>query len=184
LLAAAKADPGAITYGTAGVGTSVHLSGELIKHQTGVGLVPVHFKGDSDSLTAVIGGHIPMSINSAPAAIAQAKQGSVRAIAVTSTARSSYMPDVPTVAESGVPGYEVLNWWGVVAPGKTPPETVAKLNIAIQKAMKELAGTDRLNELSIDVLSGTADDFDKLIRSEMKKWEPVVKAAGVKLDAK
>lgn len=184
ILAAAKKDPGAITYGTAGVGTSVHLSGELLKHQSGVGLTPVHFKGDSDSLTAVMGGHIPMSINSAPAAIAQVKQGSVRALAVTSAARSTFLPDVPTIAESGVPGYDVVNWWGVVAPGKTPPETVAKLNAAIQKAMKELAGTERLKDLSIDVLAGSADDFDKLIRTEMKKWDPVVKAAGIKLDAK
>ena len=184
ILAASKKDPGAITYGTAGIGTSVHLSGELLKHQTGVELTPVHFKGDSDSLTAVMGGHIAMSINSAPAAIAQVKQGSVRAIAVTSAARSPFLPDVPTVAEAGVPGYDVVNWWGVVAPGKTPPETIAKLNAAIQKAMKELDGTDRLKDLLIDVLTGSPEDFDKLIRSEMKKWDPVVKAAGIKLDAK
>jgi tripartite-type tricarboxylate transporter receptor subunit TctC len=184
VLAAGKKDPGSITYGTAGVGTSVHLSGELLKHQTGVELTPVHFKGDSDSLTAVMGGHIPMSINSAPAAIAQVKQGSVRAIAVTSAARSTFLPDVPTIAEAGVPGYDVVNWWGVVAPGKTPPETVAKLNAAVQKAMKELDGTDRLKELSINVLTGSSQDFDKLIRNEMQKWDPVVKAAGIKLDAK
>jgi tripartite-type tricarboxylate transporter receptor subunit TctC len=184
VLKAAKAGPGTITYGTAGVGTSVHLSGELIKHITGVDIVPVHFKGDSESLTAVIGGHIPMSINAAPAAIAQTKQGTVRAIAVTSGTRSSHLPDVPTVAEAGVPGYEVVNWWGVVAPGKMPPELVAKLNASIQKAMKELAATDRMKQLSVDVSTGSAQDFDKLIRSEMTKWTPVVKAAGIKLEAK
>jgi tripartite-type tricarboxylate transporter receptor subunit TctC len=184
VLKAAKAGPGAITYGTAGVGTSVHLSGELIKHMTGADIVPVHFKGDSESLTAVIGSHIPMSINAAPAAIAQTKQGSVRAIAVTSGTRSSHLPDVPTVAEAGVPGYDVVNWWGVVAPGKMPPELVTKLNTAIQKAMKELAATDRMKQLSVDVSTGSAQDFDKLIRSEMTKWTPVVKAAGIKLEAK
>jgi tripartite-type tricarboxylate transporter receptor subunit TctC len=184
ILAAARKDPGSITYGTAGVGTSVHVSGELLKHQTGADLTAVHFKGDSDSLAAVMGSHIPMSINAAPAAIAQIKQGSVRALAVTSAVRSSFLPDVPTVAESGVAGYDVVNWWGVVAPGKTPPETVARLNAAIQKAMKELAGTDRLKELSIDVISGSPEDFDRLIRSEMQKWGPVVKAAGIELDAK
>jgi tripartite-type tricarboxylate transporter receptor subunit TctC len=184
VLKAAKAGPGAITYGTAGVGTSVHLSGELIKHITGADIVPVHFKGDSESLTAVIGSHIPMSINAAPAAIAQTKQGTVRAIAVTSATRSSHLPDVPTVAEAGVPGYDVVNWWGVVAPGKMPPELVTKLNTAIQKAMKELAATDRMKQLSVDVTTSSAQDFDKLIRSEMTKWTPVVKAAGIKLEAK
>lgn len=184
VLKAAKAGPGTITYGTAGVGTSVHLSGELIKHMTGADIVPVHFKGDSESLTAVIGSHIPMSINAAPAAIAQTKQGSVRAIAVTSGTRSSHLPDVPTVAEAGVPGYDVVNWWGVVAPGKMPPELVTKLNTAIQKAMKELAATDRMKQLSVDVSTGSAQDFDKLIRSEMTKWTPVVKAAGIRLEAK
>lgn len=184
VLKAAKAGPGAITYGTAGVGTSVHLSGELIKHMTGADIVPVHFKGDSESLTAVIGSHIPMSINAAPAAIAQTKQGSVRAIAVTSGTRSSHLPDVPTVAEAGVPGYDVVNWWGVVAPGKMPPELVRKLNMTIQKAMKELAATDRMKQLSVDVSTGSAQDFDRLIRSEMTKWTPVVKAAGIRLEAK
>lgn len=184
VLKAAKAGPGAITYGTAGVGTSVHLSGELIKHMTGADIVPVHFKGDSESLTAVIGSHIPMSINAAPAAIAQTKQGSVRAIAVTSGTRSSHLPDVPTVAEAGVPGYDVVNWWGVVAPGKMPPELVTKLNMTIQKAMKELAATDRMKQLSVDVSTGSAQDFDRLIRSEMTKWTPVVKAAGIRLEAK
>lgn len=184
VLKAAKAGPGAITYGTAGVGTSVHLSGELIKHMTGADIVPVHFKGDSESLTAVIGSHIPMSINAAPAAIAQTKQGTVRAIAVTSGTRSSHLPDVPTVAEAGVPGYDVVNWWGVVAPGKMPPELVTKLNAAIQKAMKELAATDRMKQLSVDVSTGSAQDFDRLIRSEMTKWTPVVKAAGIRLEVK
>jgi tripartite-type tricarboxylate transporter receptor subunit TctC len=184
VLRAAKAGSGSITYGTAGVGTSVHLSGELIKHMSGADIVPVHFKGDSESLTSVIGSHIPMSINAAPAAIAQIKQGTVRAVAVTSGTRSSHLPDVPTVAEAGVPGYDVVNWWGVVAPGKMPPELVAKLNTAIQKAMKELAATDRMKQLSVDVSIGSAQDFDRLIRSEMTKWAPVVKAAGIKLEAK
>ncbi len=184
LLKAAKAAPGTITYGTAGVGTSVHLSGELLKHMTGADLVPVHFKGDSESLTAVIGSHIPMSINAAPAAIAQTKQGSLRAVAVTSSFRSSYLPDVPTVAEAGVPGYDVVNWWGVVAPGKMPPELVAKLNAAIQKAMKELAATDKMKLMAVDVSTGSPQEFDRLIRAEMEKWKPVVQSAGIKLEAK
>jgi tripartite-type tricarboxylate transporter receptor subunit TctC len=184
LLKAAKAGPGTVTYGTAGIGTSVHLSGELIKHMTGADIVPVHFKGDSESLTALIGSHIPMSINAAPAAIAQTKQGTVRALAVTSSVRSSYLPDVPTVAEAGVPGYEVVNWWGVIGPGKMSPELVTYLNTAIQKAMKDLGSTDRLKSLAIDVSTGSPQDFDKLIRGEMEKWRPVVKASGIKLEAK
>jgi tripartite-type tricarboxylate transporter receptor subunit TctC len=184
LLKAAKAAPGTITYGTAGIGTSVHLSGELLKHMTGADLVPVHFKGDSESLTALIGAHIPMSINAAPAAIAQTKQGSLRAVAVTSSKRSSYLPDVPTVAEAGVPGYEVVNWWGVVGPGKLPPEVVTLLNTAIQKAMKDLGSTDRMKMLSVDVSTGSPQEFDQLIRSEMERWRPVVKASGINLEAK
>jgi tripartite-type tricarboxylate transporter receptor subunit TctC len=183
LLKAAKAAPGTINYGTAGIGTSVHLSGELLKHMTGADIVPVHFKGDSESLAAVIGSHIPMSINAAPAAIAQTKQGAVRAVAVTSSERSVYLPDVPTVAEAGVPGYQVLNWWGVVGPGKMPPELVTLLNTAIQKAMKELAATDRMKQLAIDVSTGPAEDFDRLIRSEMGRWAPVIKASGIRLEA-
>jgi tripartite-type tricarboxylate transporter receptor subunit TctC len=183
LLRAAKAEPGSINYGTAGVGTSVHLSGELLRHMTGADIVPVHFKGDAESLAAVIGGHIPMSINAAPAAIAQTKQGAVRAVAVTSGERSAFLPDVPTVAEAGVPDYQVLNWWGVVGPGKMPPELVTLLNAAIQKAMKELAATDRFKQLAIDVSTGSPQDFERLIRGEMDRWAPVIKAADINLEA-
>jgi tripartite-type tricarboxylate transporter receptor subunit TctC len=184
LLEAARAKPGVINYGTAGVGTSVHLSGELLKYLAGVDIVPVHFKGDSESLAAVIGNQIPMSINAAPAAIAQTRQGALRAVAVTSSQRSAYLPDVPTVAEAGVPGYVVENWWGVLGPGKLPPEVVTLLNTAIQTAMKNPVTTDRLKSLAIDVSTGSADDFGRLIRSEMDRWAPVVKASGIRLDAR
>jgi tripartite-type tricarboxylate transporter receptor subunit TctC len=184
LLAAARAKPGVINYGTAGVGTSVHLSGELIKYLAGADIVPVPFKGDTESLAAVIGDQIPMSINAAPAAIAQTRQGTVRALAVTSSERSTFLPDVPTVAEAGVPGYAVDNWWGIVGPGKMPPEVVTYLNTAIQTAMKNPETADRLKSLAVEVSAGSAVDFSHLIRSEMDKWAPVVKAAGIKLDAR
>jgi tripartite-type tricarboxylate transporter receptor subunit TctC len=131
-----------------------------------------------------MGSQIPMSINAAPAAIAMTKQGVVRAVAVTSRLRSAYLPDVPTVAESGVPDYVVDNWWGVVGPGKMPTELVTQLNTAIQAAMKELAATDRLTSMAIDVATGSPEEFDRLIRNEMARWTPVVKAAGIQLDAK
>jgi tripartite-type tricarboxylate transporter receptor subunit TctC len=184
LLQAARSNPGTINYGTAGVGTSVHLSGELLKYMAKVDIVPVHFKGDTESLAAVMGSQIPMSINAAPAAIAMTKQGVTRAVAVTSSQRSAYLPDVPTVAESGVPGYVVDNWWGVVGPGKLPSELVTQLNTAILAAMKDLAASDRLKTMAIDVATGSPEEFDRLIRSEMARWTPVVKAAGIQLDAK
>ncbi|NNM74116.1 Bug family tripartite tricarboxylate transporter substrate binding protein [Enterovirga aerilata] len=179
-LAEAKANPGKFQYGTAGIGSSVHLSGELLARMADIRISPVHFRGDSESLTAAMGGHIPLSFNSAPAAIAQVGQGGLRALAVTSAARLPNLPDVPTIAEAGVPGFEVTNWWGVVAPSGLRPEILARLGADIAAAGAELRDSPKVRDLGIRIVAGPPAEFDALIRRELERWRPVIEAAGIK----
>ncbi|MEP9377528.1 tripartite tricarboxylate transporter substrate binding protein [Aquabacter sp. CN5-332] len=180
VIALAKKTPGGLQYGTAGNGTSVHLSGELFAREAKVPMQPIHFKGDSDSLTALIGNHIPMSFNSLIGALPQIQKGQVRAIAVTSPKREAALPDVPTVAESGVPGFDVVNWWGILGPAKIPPEIVAKLNKDIHAALSDPKSQERLKALGVSLDLSTPQQFSDLIAREMTRWAPVVDAAGIK----
>jgi tripartite-type tricarboxylate transporter receptor subunit TctC len=179
-VAAAKAKPEGLSYGTAGAGTSVHLAGEMLKAMTGARLEPVHFKGDSASLTALVGEHIPLSFNTVPGAKAQIEAGAVRALAVTSGARSSSLPDVPTLGEAAVKGYEVSNWFGMLGPAGMDPKLVAKLNADIRKSLSDAATMKKLEELGITIQLGSAQEFDKLIRNDIDKWRPVIERLGLR----
>ena len=174
VIAASKAKPDSLSYGTAGIGTSVHLAGELFASMADVKMTAVHFKGDSESIVALAGGHIPLSFNTVPGARAQIAAGKVRPIAVTSAARSQFFSDVPTVAEGGIPGYVVSNWFGVLGPARMAPEQVAKLNADIRKAFSEPATVKKLEEGGIAVKTGSAEDLDKLIRGDIEKWRPII----------
>lgn len=180
VIAAGKAKPGSLSYGTAGAGTSVHLAGELLGSMAGLKMEPVHFKGDGESIVALAGGHIPLSINTVPGAKAQVLAGTVRPLAVTGTQRAAAFKDVPTIAEAGVPGYAVSNWFGVLGPAKMDKALVARLNGDIRKAMSDPELVRRLEEQGIAVKSGAPEDFDRLIRSDIGKWKPIVDKLGLR----
>ncbi|MBR0827614.1 tripartite tricarboxylate transporter substrate binding protein [Bradyrhizobium manausense] len=180
LLAAAKKDPDKLSYGMSGNGTSAHLAGELLKHMAGVKIVSIPYKGGAPALTAVIAGEIPLSINPLAEAIGQLEGGPVRALAVTSAQRAKALPNVPTVAESGVPGYDVSVWWGFLGPARMPPEIVAKLEADLKTALTDPTVISTLDKIGATPLGSSSKDFDAYMRAEATKWEPVLKAANIR----
>jgi tripartite-type tricarboxylate transporter receptor subunit TctC len=180
LLAAARAQPGKLSFGHAGNGTSSHLAGELVKYMAKVDMASVPYRGGAPALNDLIGGHIPISVNNAPEAKAQLDAGAVRSLAVTTATRSPVLPSVPTVAESGLPGYDSGLWWGVLAPAGLPPAVKAKLEKDVAQAVKAPAVAQRLFSLGAAPIGSTAAQFAALIREEFDKWGPVIKAAGIR----
>ncbi|MFK4576368.1 tripartite-type tricarboxylate transporter receptor subunit TctC [Bradyrhizobium ottawaense] len=180
LLAGAKKEPDKLSYGMSGNGTSAHLAGELLKHMSGSKIVAIPYKGGAPALTAVIAGEIPLSINPLAEAIGQLEGGPVRALAVTSAERSKALPDVPTVAESGVAGYDVSVWWGVLGPAKMPPEIVAKLETDLKAALQDPNVLSTLGKIGAAPVGSSAKEFDAYMHAEATKWEPVLKAANIR----
>lgn len=180
LLAAAKKEPDKLSYGMSGNGTSAHLAGELLKHMSGAKIVAIPYKGGAPALTAVISGEIPLSINPLAEAIGQLEGGPVRALAVTSAERSKALPNVPTVAEAGVAGYDVSVWWGVLGPARMPPEIVAKLEIDMKAALKDPGVLSTLDKIGATPVGSSAKEFDAYMHTEATKWEPVLKAANIR----
>jgi tripartite-type tricarboxylate transporter receptor subunit TctC len=182
LIALDKAKPGQLSYGSSGSGAINHLTGELFNSMTGTKLVHVPYKGGGPAAVALLSGEIGM-IFGEPASIAQqVKAGRLRAVAVTSAKRSLFLPDLPTVAESGVPGYEVTSWNGVLAPAGTPAEIVRRLNSDLNRIIAAPDMTKRMIEFGFEPVGGPPERFGEFIRAETAKWAPVVKKAGVKVD--
>jgi tripartite-type tricarboxylate transporter receptor subunit TctC len=182
ILSAARKDPGALSYGMAGNGTSSHLAGELLKYMAGVKIVAIPYKGGVPALTAVIAGDIPVSFNPLAEAIGQVDGGSLRAIAVTSAQRSKTFPDVPTVAESGVPGYDVAVWWGFLGPAHMAPELVAKLETDLKSALQDPSVQTTLEKIGATPVGSGSKEFEAFLHSEAEKWEPVLKAANIRAE--
>jgi tripartite-type tricarboxylate transporter receptor subunit TctC len=180
VLAAAKKDPESLSYGMSGNGTSAHLAGELLKHMADVKVVAVPYKGGSPALTAVIAGDIPLSFNPLAEAIGQIEGGPLRAVAVTSAQRSKALPDVPTVAESGVPGYDVSVWWGFLGPAHMAFDLVTKLEADLKAALRDQNVQTTLDRLGASPVGSTASEFDAFMHAEVTKWEPVLKAANIR----
>jgi len=180
VLAAARAKPGQLSYGYPGNGTSPHLAGELLKYMAKVEITPVPYKGGAPSLNDLLGGHIPLSINNIPESIGQVRAGTVRPLGMTTAVRSPVLPDVPTIAESGLPGYDTGVWWGFLAPAGLPADIKAKLARDTAEAVHVDAVRERLLKIGATPVGGSPDEFDKLIRSDHEKWGPVIKAAGIK----
>ena len=177
LVAHAKANPGKLSYGSSGVGASPHLSIELLKMMAGINLVHVPYKGAAPALADVMGGQIPLSVGNLPGGpLTAIKSGKVRGLAVTTLKRSAKAPDVPTMAESGVPGYEVNGWYGICSP-KLPMPLEAKINADLVKALATNALKQRLDDQGIDVQSSTPDELVAHVRAEIAKWTKVVKEA-------
>jgi tripartite-type tricarboxylate transporter receptor subunit TctC len=179
VLAASRKEPDSLSYGMAGNGTSAHLSGELLKYMAKVKIVAVPYKGGSPALTAVIAGDIPLSFNPLAEAIGQIAGGPVQALAVTSAQRSPALPDVPTVAESGVPGYDVSVWWGFLGPAHMAPDLVTKLQTDLTAALQDPTVKATLDKLGATPVGSTPSEFDAFMHAEVTKWEPVLKAANI-----
>ena len=180
LLAAARAKPGSLSYGMAGIGTSTHLAGELLKYMTKVDIAAVSYKGGAPVINDLLGGHIPLSFNNIPESIGQIKGGNLRPLGVTSATRSPVLPDVPTIAEAGVPGYDTVVWWGLLGPGGLSADLVAKISKDCAEALHAPAVKQRLDNLGATVAGTSPADFAKLIRADYEKWGPIIKAAGMK----
>jgi tripartite-type tricarboxylate transporter receptor subunit TctC len=182
VLAAARAKPGSLSYGMSGIGTSTHLAGELFKYMAKVDIVAVSYKGGAPIINDLLGGHLPLSFNNIPESISQIKSGNLRALGMTTATRSTALPDVPTIAESGVPGYDTAVWWGMLGPGGMPADLAAKISKDCTAALNTPVVKQRLDGLGAIVAGTTPAEFTKLIRSDYEKWGPIIKAAGIKAE--
>ena len=180
-VAYAKANPGKLSYGSPGNGSTAHLSMELFKSMTGSTIVHIPYKGSAGVLTDVMGGQIAMTIDNMPPYIPQVKAGKIRALAVSTGKRSSAMPDLPTIAEAGVPGYEAGAWFGLLAPAGTPKPIVAQLSAESARIIKLPDVSKRVSELGADPVGSTPEQFAELIKTEIAKWAKVIKDANVEL---
>jgi len=182
LIAAAKADPDKLSYGTFGAGTSAHLAGELFKSLAGVNLTTIHYKGAAPAITDLIGGQIQVMFTTVASAAPLVASGQLRALAVTSAERSPAFPQLPTVAEAGVPGYVAESWYGLLAPAKTPAEIIARLNQSAAKAVRsEAFKTLAVNE-GLVMVAGSPADFDRYLRGEEERWRKLIQDAGIKVE--
>ena len=181
LIALAKRRPGELLFPSAGNGSSSHLGGELFKASAGIDIQHVPYKGSMQGMVDLISGRMQLMVNPLPEMIPFVESGKLRAIAVTGLNRSAVMPDLPTVAET-LPGFEVTTWNGLMAPAATPKDIIAKLNTEVVKLLKVPATAKRMNEIGLDTIASTPEQFAEHLRKETVKWAKVVKAAGARID--
>ena len=182
LIALAKAHPGEINYAAAGLGSTTHLSMELFKTMAGVKITTIPFKGSGPALAGLVANQVPVMFELFPTALGFIKSGRLRPLAVTSSVRSPLMPDLPTVAETGLPGFEVASWFGVVAPAGTPKEIVARLNADIVRIVNSADMRNRLAGLGAEPHSSSPEQFSQFILTEFKKWAQVIKVSGAHVE--
>jgi len=182
VLAAARAAPGKIAYASTGNGTSNHLSMELFKTMAGVDLTHIPYKGSAPAVTDLIGGQVQAMFDNVPNVIQHVKAGRLRALAITTPKRAPAMPEIPTVDEAGVPGYQVSVWFGVVAPAATPKDVVARLNAEINRVIALPDVRERFSQSGIDIVGGAPEMFDRHIREQVVTWAKVVKDANIRAD--
>ncbi len=178
-IAAAKATPGRLNYGSAGVGSNLHLAMELLKYRTGIEVTHVPYKGVGPALQDTLAGHVMSMISNIPSSKPHIEKGALRALAVTSLKRSPALPDVPTMSDEGVSGYEVLNWFGVFAPAGTPREIVDRLATEAAAMFADPKTREMLKGEGADPIASTPADFADFVRTEIKKWDEVGKAANI-----
>jgi tripartite-type tricarboxylate transporter receptor subunit TctC len=179
VVALAKSAPGKLTLGSAGTGSVTHLAGELFAAMAGIKFTHVPYKGGGPNMTALLGGEIQLTVASIPASLGALKAGRVRALGVTSAARSPALPDVPTIAESGVAGYEALNWYGMLAPAGVANPIITKLYGEVSAILRSPDTVDAMNKQSADPGGMPPDAFRKFLQLELAKWAAAIKAAGV-----
>jgi tripartite-type tricarboxylate transporter receptor subunit TctC len=182
LIAHAKDNPGKLSFGSGGNGTPAHLAGELLKIEAKLDITHVPFRGTGPALQAVIGGHVPMAYNPPSPLIPHIQSGAIRPIAITTLKRTAVLPEVPTIAESGFPGFEATTWHALVAPAGTPKDVIAALHQATAATVNDPAVRKSLTDLGVDVVGGTPEELRAYLKSEIPKWAAVVKASGAKVD--
>ena len=182
LIAMAKSQPGKLTYASFGIGSSAHLTFELFKGMTGIDMLHVPYKGGQPAIADLLAGQVSIYIPVLPSVVQLHKAGRLRLLAVTSAKRSSAVPEIPTVAESGVPGFEASNWFAFMAPAGTPPDIVARLNAEAARAMQASDVREKLAGLGFETQSSTPQELAAFLRRESDKWSKVVKASGAKAE--
>src|SRR5438132_4050329 len=182
LIKLAKAKPGQINFASSGSGTSIHLSGELFKTMAGVDMTHIPYKGSAPAITDLIGGQVQVMFDNLPSSLQFIKAGKLRAIAVTSAKRAPALPDVPTIAESGLPGFEASSWFGIVAPAGTPPAIIARINNDVDQWLQSNEAKEKLLAQGAIPAGGTPEQFAAHILAETEKWAKGVKASGAKVD--
>jgi tripartite-type tricarboxylate transporter receptor subunit TctC len=182
LIALAKARPGKLTMASAGSGTINHLAAEMLKLQTGVDFLHVPYKGGAPALTDVVGGQVDVMFSSVPLAMAHITGGKLAALATTGAKRAEALPEVPTIAEAGVPGFEAVVWFGLLVPAGTPREIVQRLNAAATKGADAPEFRSRTAAAGFEVVQGSPERLAEMIKTDIARWGPVVKASGAKID--
>ena len=182
LIALAKSKPGQLTYASSGSGTSIHLSAELFKTMAGVDMLHIPYKGSGPAVTDLVGGQVQLMFDNLPSSIGQIKAGKLRPIAVTTLKRSPALPDVPTIAESGLPGYDASSWFGMHAPAGTPKDIISKIHGVVTKSLRTPEMIERLSSQGAQAVGNTPEEFTEFLRVEIAKWAKVVKASGARVD--
>ena len=182
LIALARARPGQLNFATGGQGSSPHMSVELLKRMAKLDMVPVHYKGDGAAIPEVIGGQVPLMFSSIAGWMPYVQANKVRGIAVTSLKRSAIAPQYPTVAESGLPGFEVITWFGILAPAGTPRDVIQRLNEELVKSLAVPAVRDQATKLGMEIVASGADEYGAFLKSENAKWGRMVKDLQLKAD--
>jgi tripartite-type tricarboxylate transporter receptor subunit TctC len=182
LIALAKANPGKLTFGSSGTGAASHLSAELFKAMAGVDLLHVPYKGTGQALTDLLAGHVNLVFAPAQTVMPYVRAGKLKALAVTGSKRSETLPDLPTVAESGLPGYEAVGWFGLLAPAATPKATVAKLSVEANRVLAMSDVREKMLVLGADPAGNTPEDFARFIRGDQAKWSKLMKEAGIQAE--
>jgi tripartite-type tricarboxylate transporter receptor subunit TctC len=178
-IALAKSKPGGWDYASSGSGTSPHLATEMFKSMAGIDLVHVPYKGNAEAMNALLGGHVKVYFVLVPAGLQHVKAGTLRALAVTTEKRLPYLPEVPTIAEQGFPGYEISSWQGAFAPAGTPKDVVAKINGELVRLVNAPEVRERMAREGADPVGSTPDEFAERVKSEIAKWSKVSKDAGI-----
>ena len=182
LIALVRVQPGKFTCASSGSGSTIHMSCEMFKHMLGVEITHVPYKGSGPAVTDLMGGQVSMMFDNIPSSITHIRSGKLRALATTGAQRAPSLPDLPTIAESGVPGYESTAWFGIAVPAGTPKEIIARLNADGQKATKSPEFVKRMTDLGYEIVGGTPEQMAGMIQDEVRRWGPIVNASGAKVD--
>jgi tripartite-type tricarboxylate transporter receptor subunit TctC len=182
LIALARAQPGKLAYASSGAGSSIHMSGEMFNHMLGLDITHIPYKGSGPAVTDLIGGQVQMMFDNIPSSIPHIRSGKLRALATTGAKRAAALAELPTMVEAGVPGYESGAWFGLAVPAGTPKEIIERLNAEGQKATRSPEFIKRMSDLGYEIVGGTPAQMAEMIHDESKRWGPIVKASGAKVD--
>ena len=182
LIAFARTSPGKLSYASGGNGTSQHLTMELLKTMTGTFIVHIPYKGAGPAMTDFLGGQVNLMFDNLPTAMPHVKSGKLRALAVSTAQRSALAPELPTMAESGLAGFDLATWFAFFAPAATPRELVERISADMRRALAQPDTKERLTGIGVDIVGSTPDELARFHRAELAKWAKIVKDSGAKLD--